>query len=314
LVRRVGGYALIVLGLVLVFLAPLLRFYVAPRVEKAPTDVYMDVTSTGAGRYFSPKLLQVTNSTPIRVTQIYKGNPAASTKTVSVINAFTRIYDPNAPGADLSYDVQTFAMDRKSGYGVDCCGDNPRHKGVTLKFPFFAKKITYPLWDSTAKKAFPARFVREDTLNGLKVYVYESHVPDTMLDALGFPGSLAGQPDQPTVQVDVHYDDDTTVWIEPVTGAVIKGAQRAVQYATFGGNFVTTLADLNVAYSPAEVKYNVDSTGPKAKQLVLLTSGVPVIGPVIGIILLLVGLFLLRPTSPKRGTPAAEREPVAAVG
>ena len=87
--RRAGGYVLFVLGFVLIFMAPLLRWYVVPRVEKAPTDVYSKIVSDGFGRYFSVKLLSITNTRPLQNMQIYKGNPAASTKDDIVVSALT---------------------------------------------------------------------------------------------------------------------------------------------------------------------------------------------------------------------------------
>ena len=42
-----ASFVLIMLGLLFIFLAPFLRFYATPRVEKAPLDLYDNIVSTG---------------------------------------------------------------------------------------------------------------------------------------------------------------------------------------------------------------------------------------------------------------------------
>ena len=310
--RRVAGYTSFVLGAVLIFLAPLLVWYVKPRIEKAPTDVYDQIVSLGSGRYFSPQTVSVTNTRPIKVIQIYKGNPPASTKTVIVVDAFTKISDPTVP-LDISYAEETYAFDRTTGYAVHCCGESPPAQGVTLKFPFGSEITTYPLWDATAKKAFPAPYVRTETLDGLKTYVYDSMVTDTVIGTIDLPGFLAGQPNQEAVTTDTHYTSDTTVWIEPITGAVIKGGQHAVQWATLpSGAFVTTLADINVAYSPVTVSYRSSKYKKLSAQVKLVTQQLPIISPIIGLILLVIGFLLARPS--RRPVQAPQPRQAAPVG
>jgi len=312
-VRRAGGYVLFVLGFVLIFMAPLLRWYVVPRVEKAPTDVYSKIVSDGFGRYFSVKLLSITNTRPLQNIQIYKGNPAASTKDDIVVSAFSRLYD-TSDSTNLSYSQETYVFDRNTGVAVHCCGENPRHEGETLKFPFGTKKVTYPLYDDMAQKAFPAPYVRTEALGGLQTYVFESHVPDTFVGNMeNVPGSLVNQPDTPSVTAPKHYMADTTVWIEPTTGAVIKGQRRAIQWLTDNnGQFGSMLADVNVEYNPATVQSNVDQYSKKAKQLRMVSTSVPIFGPIAGAIMIVVGLLLLR--TPTRGRTKPAAEPAMAAG
>ena len=53
--RRSIGVAVLSLGVFFLALAPLLRFYAAPKLIAAPVDEYAKITMTGTnGQYFSP--------------------------------------------------------------------------------------------------------------------------------------------------------------------------------------------------------------------------------------------------------------------
>src|SRR5690606_2957489 len=106
-----------------------------------------------------------------------------------------------------------------------CCGANVEKtpvqmEGQVYKFPFNVEKKTYKVFNATAQKAFDARFVREDTVNGLPVYVFEQQVPPTKTETRTAPASVLGIKDATgDVQVDRWYDGKTTYWVEPVTGS-----------------------------------------------------------------------------------------------
>jgi hypothetical protein len=306
-VRRTGGYIALVLGFFLIFLAPLLKWYAVPRVEKAPTDTYDTSVSNGFGRYFSVKTVSVTPVVPMQNVSVAKGDPSRSTHTVAVIHLFQRTTDLQNR-LDIDYSTDVYAFDRASGYAVHCCGEKPRHEGVTLKFPFGADKDTrYPFYDSTAHKAFPARYMRTETVDGLKTYVFQSDVPDTSLGTLALPGVLADQPDKPSVTTDRHYRAQTTTWVEPVTGAIVKGSQHAAQWATYQGRFVTPLSDTNFTNSPKTVKTTADRIVTKYNQLRLVDFYLQVFGPVLGIILIVLGLLLLpRPRAAQTVEPSEQ--------
>ncbi|HXJ62385.1 MAG TPA: porin PorA family protein, partial [Actinomycetota bacterium] len=86
--RRVFGWILLVLGFLFIFLAPFVRFYTFPRVQKVPTDVDQFVTAAGAGSYLRIKDFTYVGPTPLTNVQRLKGLPNASTDSVSVINSF----------------------------------------------------------------------------------------------------------------------------------------------------------------------------------------------------------------------------------
>src|SRR5262249_44179867 len=169
--RKIFGWILLVLGFMFIFLSPFVRFYTFPRVQKVPTDVDQHVTSAGHGSYLRLKDFTYIGPTALTDVQRLKGIPSASTSDISVINSF---YDTRDNGKTIDFIPEVYVLDRTSSLPVHCCGALPPMEGYTLKLPFDTQKITYPWWDPTAKRAFPAKYVDEETLYGLKVYKFDS--------------------------------------------------------------------------------------------------------------------------------------------
>jgi DUF3068 family protein len=182
------------------------------------------------------------------------------------------------------------------------------HDGLVLKFPFGTKKKTYQFWDTTTRKAFPIAYQGEEKLYGLKVYRFEQKVPRQQLPAaeqLKIPGKLVGEPQTPAVGVDRYYENTRTLWIEPVTGAIIKGQEK--QHATLEGGAEPLVAtDVTIAYDAATQEKNVKGGKgeeskeggyqSKAAQLHLIGFWVPLVSLIIGLLLLgLVVALQLRP-------------------
>ncbi len=299
--RRTFGYIAFVVGVVLVVLSPLLRWYAYPRVAKAPTDVYDTSQTIGSGAYFNPATLSQATSNRIVNESTAKGEPEKSTVDIAVIGIVSRTYDTTT-GVVLSYGDDLYAMDRVTGYAVHCCGEFPRHEGLTLKFPFDTEKRTYLFYDSTALKAFPATYQRTDEVDGLKTYVFVSQVPKTLVGGVGFPGKLGGHPDLPSVATFRYYEATTTLWVEPLTGAIIKVTQHNRQWITDAtGVTESTLADLTFHSSQADINDTGGQIKTKYGQLELVRNILPIFGPIAGLILIVVGVLLLlrrRPASP----------------
>ncbi|MDP9342119.1 MAG: DUF3068 domain-containing protein [Actinomycetota bacterium] len=317
--RRVGSYVLIMLGFLFLFLAPFLRFYAVPRLEKAPLDRYQKIVATGYGRYFntSPKFLRLVGPVPVENTQTFRGDPTKGTTTDASYGEFNSLKDLQHNSLIQATKLQV-VFDRTTGYAVHCCGENPKEEGITIKFPFDTQKTTYQLYDNGGARAFPVKFVREGNIQGLTVYVFHGSGGPVVIGHLDVAGTLVGQPDQKSVTADISYLEQTTTWIEPVTGAVIKGQQHAVQYLSFQGQQIQPLADLQLTYDDATVTDNATKSKQDVKQLKLVKSGIPIFGPIIGIVLLVLGILLLRgqraPRAPRvrRTTqPAAAEEPSA---
>ncbi|MFF0270754.1 DUF3068 domain-containing protein [Kribbella sp. NPDC004536] len=184
------------------------------------------------------------------------------------------------------------------------------HEGLVLKFPFATKKTTYRFWDTTLRKAFPIHYKSEATLDGLKVYVFEQNIPRQevpLAKPLLVPGKLVGQPGKASVPVQRTYENTRTLWIEPVTGAIIKGKEQQLATIAYNGEDKLTATQVSIEYDDATVRKNVAGATEnnvaeggyksKAAQLHLIGFWIPLGTLLCGVLAL--GAIVRRP---RRGT------------
>jgi len=316
-VGRRLGYVLAFIGLFLLFFGLLERFYAYPRLKKAPLDQESAPVAVGTGTYFnrSPQKLRELQGAQLKNVRTVKGDPRAGTQEVAIWDSFTSTVDM-ADGGVITAAQERIALDRVTGQSVNCCGENPRHQGLTLKFPFDTKKQTYQFWDGPAGRALPAVYTREETIQGVKVYRFEQRIDRLTLGTQEIPGSLAGDPGVASVQTNIVYSNVKTVWVEPATGIIVKGQQDISQVLepTTGGGKVLTLLDGVLTYDDATVRANAADAADAAGRLRLLSTILPIGALVVGLVLLAVGLLLLREPEGRRVRHAeGESHPAGAV-
>lgn len=311
--RRVG-FVLVFVGLFLLFFGLFERFYAYPRLKKAPLDQYSSPVATGTGTYFnrSPDKLAEVTGAQLTNKRIVRGDVAAGTDEVAVWDSFNSTIDTADQGV-ITATQERIALDRVTAQSVQCCGENPRHQGLTLKFPFDTEKTTYQFWDGPAQRALPAAFTRTETLNGVDVYRFEQRIGPLDVGDQEIPGTLAGQPDTPSVQTNIVYTNLKTLWVEPTTGIIVKAQQDATQVLeTLGGEQVLTLLDAVLTYDEATVEQNADDAASGANRLRLLGTILPIAALLLGLISLAAGLVLLRSPEGRR-VARGESRPAGAV-
>jgi hypothetical protein len=315
-VGRRLGYVLVFVGLFLLFFGLFERFYAYPRLKKAPLDQESAPVAVGTGTYFnrSPDKLREIDGAQLKNVRTVKGDPKAGTEEVAVWDSFTSTVD-TADGGVITATQERIALDRVTGQSTNCCGENPRHQGLTLKFPFDTKKQTYQFWDGPASRALPAVFTREETIQDVKVYRFEQRIDRLTLGSQELPGSLAGDPSVATVQTNVVYSNVKTIWVEPTTGIIVKGQQDVSQVLeTPGGQQVLTLLDALLTYDDPTVDANAADAADSIGQLRLLSTILPIGAVLLGLVLLVVGLVLLRAPEGRRVRRAeGESHPAGAV-
>jgi hypothetical protein len=311
--RRVG-FVLVFLGLFLLFFALVERVYAYPRLKKAPLDQYSQPVATGTGSYFnrSPDKLREITGAQLKNVRTVRGDVKAGSDEVAVWDSFNSTVDTADQGV-ITATQERIALDRVTAQSVQCCGENPRHQGLTLKFPFDTRKTTYQFWDAPAQRALPAAFTRTERINGVSVYRFEQHIDQLDIGDQDIPGTLAGQPDTPSVQTDVIYSNVKTLWVEPATGLIVKAQQDVTQVLrTPGGENVLTLIDAVLTYDEATVDANADDAAKGVNQLRILGTILPVAALALGLIALAAGLVLLRSPEGRR-VARGERRPADAV-
>jgi Porin PorA len=311
--RRVG-FVLVFVGLFLLFFGMFARLYTYPRLKKAPLDQYSEPVATGTGTYFnrSPDKLTEVTGAQLKNVRVVRGDVGAGSDEVAVWDSFNSTVD-TADNGVVSATQERIALDRVTAQSVQCCGENPRHQGLTLKFPFDTKQTTYQFWDGPAQRALPAAFTRTETINGVDTYRFEQRIDPLDIGDQEIPGSLAGDPDTPSVQTDIIYSNTKTLWVEPATGIIVKASQDVTQVLeTAGGEQVLTLVDALLTYDQATVANNADDAAAGARQLRLLGTILPVVALFLGLVALAAGLVLLRSPEGRR-VARGERRPADAV-
>jgi hypothetical protein len=311
--RRVG-FVLVFVGLFLLFFGLFARVYTYPRLKKAPLDQYSEPVATGTGTYFnrSPDKLTEVTGAQLRNVRVVRGDVAAGSDEVAVWDSFNSTVD-TADNGVISATQERIALDRVTAQSVQCCGENPRHQGLTLKFPFDTQRTTYQFWDGPAQRALPAVFTRAETIDGVDVYRFEQRIDRLDIGDQEIPGSVAGDPDTASVQTDIIYSNTKTLWVEPATGIIVKAQQDVTQVLeTPGGEQVLTLVDALLTYDEATVSNNADDAAAGARQLRLLGTILPAVALFLGLVALAAGLVLLRSPEGRR-VARGERRPADAV-
>lgn len=325
--RRVVGPLLVGLGVFLLALAVLLPSVVVPRVEKAPLDAYARNDAVGTADYLNTQKLTAREANPFEtgdqviVRRIARGDVKAGDGDVASYD-YSQAILPSRMDQPLDVITERIRLDRKTGYGVGGGDDRPDHKGaLTVKFPFDVQKRTYQLWEPTASKSFPVSFVKETTVRGLDVYEFSGPIPETRRDSSSVPGALVGQPGVGSVFVDQLYENaERAVYVEPRTGIVVDASskpRRFLRPAEFGSNTggkETTVFSATVKYSDETVKTQVDDAEDAKGKLTLLGRTLPLVGGILGLLLIIAGIVLTAAARRDRSAPAhgyGDSEPVS---
>jgi len=290
--RRVG-FALVFVGLFLLFFGLFERFYAYPRLQKAPLDQYSKPVATGTGTYFNRSTLREVQDAQLKNIRVVRGDVKAGSSSTAVWDTFSSTVDTSDDGV-ITASQERIALDRVTAESVHCCGENPRHDGLTLKFPFNTARKTYIFWDAGARQSFPAQYMATEKLDGLTVYRFDQRFDGIKTDSVMIGGEMAGDPSRDSVPANVIYGNVKTLWVEPRTGIIVKAEQDVNQtLQTEEGRVVLTVVDAKLTYDEATVRGNLDDAREGRSQLTMLSTMLPVGGVLLGILLVAGGLVLV---------------------
>jgi hypothetical protein len=311
--RRLWGGLLLGLGVFLVVLAAMLRFFVADRSIETPIDQYTKTVAPGQGTYLDTRSLSERRA-DLTATRIVKGDVRASSEDVGVWDVSVAI--ETGDGALVRASLDRVAFDRKTGESVDCCGaavdgEPTPHQGVSYKFPFDTGKRDYQFWDVTSRKAYPARYVSQEQLQGLTVYKFLQQVPGQQLRTTEVPGSLVGEA-AASFDAPVWYQNTRTVWVEPKTGVIVKGnEQTRTTLRDSRGQDRSVVLDADLTFDDATQRRQADLARDGIRSIDLVRRWLPLGAVLLGLILLAGAVLVLR--GGDRGSPpkhaAVEPEP-----
>lgn len=290
--RWISAVVLILLGVFGLTLAILLPTVVVPASKKTPLDLNITLHSSGPAKLLDATTGQI-KTVRLRATRIVRSDSHASNRTNTTVNESLCIVivqgiTPDCVSASdprlLSVTTDRVTTNRKSaeavhvpGWGENVNGDTSvRHVGMAYKWPIDAQKKTYLFFNPDVKKAIPATYEGESKINGLTVYRYVSKTGVLPYKILG--------------TLDGTYDDTRIVWIEPQTGAIIKGVEHQVQKLTDGQLVLDTV----LSFDKSAIDYQTNFAKTKINDLRKAQLWLPLIVGVLGLAALVGGILLAR--------------------
>ena len=306
--RRVGWLVLTGLGVFLIVLALLSKFFIPGQAVKFPLNEFSKTTlqATNAS-YFSPKFVTEESGVTLQATSTTKGDVAAAK---SVGSANTAIWQSYTAIEDITHHTavsipaqgNTFAFDRKTGVLVPWSGNSVNGKPVNLSgvtaqgslFPLGTKKQDYQVFDTTLLKPVTFHYKGTATTSGVSTYVFVASIPATQVGTESLPGSLVGMTAS-EVTLPEFYSAQETYYVDPVTGvplSVVQDVKQTLQDST--GTTRLVLLDAAFKSTPASIASGVSTDNSGRSEIGILNAIIPIVAGVIGIILLVVGLVLGR--------------------
>lgn len=316
------GIALVGLGAFLIVLAPLLRFYAHDRLAVVPLDQSTTSISEGPdATIFSVaegEEIQVDLQSTRRVVGFVDASEEASDEQDQDLAIWETFVYTGEAGEDfskknppLSTTHDLVAFDRHTGEAVACCGqytssgidaetgeevrdyDTPI-EGQYYKLPFWSEKTDYEFWDGSIKEATTLAYQDTEEIDGLTVYRYQQVIePTDVGDLPEGAGSLFGVED-PDAVIDRIYSNTRTLWVEPVTGVIIRGEEEQFVTAQYEGEDVATLTDVTIGYNDETVADNIDTYSGLATALKAVKIWAPIGFLVLGLLLVVGGVLILR--------------------
>jgi hypothetical protein len=294
---------LIVIGLGAFLLAGALtvRLVLAPNLVKLPLDQKAEPSADGTGvTYFSLAEMEQVEDVTGSVSQRVQGDPNDDEAGDDVAVWHFGSVIESSRGEQINISEYTVCIDRKTAESVTDCdaadieGDDERKpEGLTLTFPFDTQKQDYLLFNASAGKSFPATFVEEEELEGLAVYRFEQQIPETVVRTQEVPGTLAGAPGVSNVEADFVYTNTRTLWVEPLSGVIIKAEEEpdTVVTAPDGSTGVTWLK-ASFAADEETTAAGLDRAKDTRTKILWVETYGPILLAVLGAILLAVGILL----------------------
>lgn len=300
--RTVLGSIALGLGVCLVLVAVLIQTWGADQLKKTPLDVDSVTRTAGEATSYTGGAINPYTIKAETVTKVDTEASEAEGDDTAVFRTFACIVkdlgdvgdcvpDDDPQNRLVTASFEDFATDRYTAMAVDSDAlGKPACEGLMNKWPFDTEKKDYPYCTTTG--VTNAVYDGTEDISGLETYRFKINVDPS--------------PAEIVEGVEGLYSEQTTIWVEPLTGQFVKvdtAQQRALSETE-------KALDFHVVYTDEQIAENVDDIGGDRDLLKLATSTVPLVGYAVGIPLMLIGLalLLLRRSSGGGGGSASHRD------
>lgn len=336
---RIAACAIMGLGAGLLIAALLLTTYTAGKITKVPLDIDVTLVSDGTGAALDPDSLSgehvvIDHDVPL-VSQQQIGVETPANADVVTLQAGTSVRraDRQKDTGLLLAIVDTVTLNRTTAMAVSddthpggavqkpraFDDDSPPtnialpHEGLSYRFPFYTKKMSYQYFDPIAQKAFDAKYEGEDDVNGLTTYRFgqnigydaDGNLTDPVKYASLYTNDEDGQvtasaamwdvPGEPGEEITMtrYYAAQRTFWVDPVSGTIVKVKVHANHYfARDPLKPEVALADYTVSSNEETVEAQVNSARDERDRVALWSRILPITFTAAGLIALVGGALI----------------------
>lgn len=340
IMMRIAACAVMGLGAALLIAALLLSTYTAGRIAKIPLDIDTTLISEGTGTALDPDSLLgdhavVDQNVPlVSQQQLTIESPANADVVTLQAGTSVRRSDKQQDAGLLLAIVDTVTLNRSTAEAVSDdthpggSVQKPRsfgdatpptnialpHEGLSYRFPFHTKKLSYQYFDPIAQKAYEANYEGEDDVNGLTTYRFTQNIgydaDGNLADPVLYPSlhghnedgeisaparmwNLEGVDPDEDITMTRYYAVQRTLWVDPVSGTIVKAKVHANHYyARDPLHPEMALADYTVTSSEETVEAQVNTARNERDRVALWSRILPITFTAAGLITLLGGVLL----------------------
>ena len=230
--RHTVGLGLTALGSLLVSGALAVNPLLAPALVTLPLDQAADPTAAGTDvSWYDLGNMEQLTGLSATAAQTVRGDESSAEASSSTAVWSSGTVITSDDGDLLNASSYTVCLDRHQAFAVECDVDavddeETQVVGLTMTFPFHTERKSYQVFNSTTGQAFDAEYEGEETLDGLTVYRFQQDIPETVIRSLDGPAELAGADGDGTVEADVVYSNERTLWVEPTSGVIVTAEEH----------------------------------------------------------------------------------------
>ncbi|MFF0817949.1 DUF3068 domain-containing protein [Rhodococcus sp. NPDC003318] len=316
---RIIACILVGLGAFLLAAALLIPTYTVGKLKKTPLDLEVTTIAEGTGDVLDAKSLTsgkavVNTNVPI-VSQRYITvvDPSDADRITIQAGQTLRRTDKQGDTGLLTALIDRVTLDRVTSMPIqDPVGtiqtdaskpaEEVEHTGLQYKWPFDAEQKAYPYFDVNARATQDIDFVEETEINGMKVYHYNqkvgpvdlSKVVSSPTNKLALPADTWGvEGGTAPITMTRWYTNERDVWVDPVTGVVVKGQEQVYQYyARNAAKPEVTVLKATLPFNEDTIEYQIGQAKDGQDKLALFGRTLPIVAGILGVIALVAGIFL----------------------
>ncbi|MFC4123875.1 DUF3068 domain-containing protein [Nocardia rhizosphaerae] len=328
-VRRTIACILVGLGALLLAATVMIPTYTVGKVAKTPLDLRITTVAKNVPGEDSMVLDSRSLVSPEGSAKVDTNVPVVSQRFLTVeepsdademtvqAGQTLRRDDRDGDTGILTASIDRVTIDRVTGEPVDASpngslavtvdssGDSVadafQRQGLQYRFPIGTEKKSYPYFDSNARATRPIDFVEETEINGVPVYHFRQTIPVTNMNdvvpaatnKLTLPAAKWGLEGEEPVTMTRFYTNTRDLWVEPRTGAVLKGGEQIhLFYGRSAEQVDVTALKSHLVFDEETIAAQMEVTQESLDKLDLFGKTVPIILGILAAVLLIGGAVL----------------------